>query len=92
MDDYTIMLLAAGLKGCIGKGKRSPEVLAAALKQHHAIYFVAVGGIGALLSKCVKKVEEIAYEDLGTESIKKLWVEDFPAFVGCDINGGYIYE
>ena len=91
MDDYTIMLLAAGLKGCIGKGKRSPEVLAA-LKQHHAIYFVAVGGIGALLSKCVKKVEEIAYEDLGTESIKKLWVEDFPVFVGCDINGGYIYE
>ena len=91
MDDYTVMLLEAGLKGCIGKGKRSLEVLAA-LKQHHAVYFVAIGGLGALLSKCVIKTEEIAYEDLGTESIKKLWVEDFPVFVGLDVNGGYIYE
>ena len=91
MDNYTTALLEVGLKGCIGKGRRSSEVLAE-LRKHHAIYFVAIGGVAALQSKCVKMVEEIAYDDLGTESIKKLWVEDFPVFVGSDSYGGYIYE
>ena len=86
MDPFTPRLLAEGLKACMGKGNRGPEVQEA-LKQHHAVYFMAVGGAGAMLSQFVKKIEVVAYEDLGTESIKRLEVEDFPAVVMDDCQG-----
>ena len=74
MDPFTPRLLAEGLKACMGKGNRGPEVQAA-LKEHHAVYLMAVGGAGAMLSQFVKKIEVIAYEDLGTESIKRMEVK-----------------
>ena len=86
MDPFTPPLLAAGLKACMGKGNRGPEVQAA-LKQYHAVYFMAIGGAGAMLSQYVKKLEVIAYEDLGTESLKRVEVEDFPAVVMDDCEG-----
>jgi fumarate hydratase subunit beta len=86
MDPFTPRLLAEGLKACMGKGNRGPEVQEA-LKQYTAVYFMAVGGAGAMLSKFVKKVEVIAYEDLGTESLKRVEVEDFPAVVMDDCEG-----
>lgn len=86
MDPFTPRLLAEGLKACMGKGNRGPEVQEA-LKQYHAVYFMAVGGAGAMLSQFVKKIEVVAYEDLGTESIKRLEVEDFPAVVMDDCQG-----
>jgi fumarate hydratase subunit beta len=86
MDPFTPRLLAAGLKACMGKGNRGPEVQQA-LKQHTAVYFMAVGGAGAMLSQFVKSVEVIAYEDLGTESLKRVVVEDFPAVVMDDCEG-----
>ena len=73
MDKYTPLLLEKGLKGMIGKGKRSDEVIES-MHKNHAVYFAAIGGAGALLSKCIKKSEVIAYEDLGTEAIRKLEV------------------
>ena len=84
MDLFTPRLLQEGLKACMGKGNRGPEVQEA-LKQYHAVYFMAVGGAGAMLSQFVKKVEVVAYEDLGTESLTRLEVADFPAVVlaGC---------
>ena len=91
MDVYTPLLLEKGLQGMIGKGKRSPEVLEA-IKKHGAVYFAATGGAGALLSKCILKSDVIAYEDLGTEAVRKLTVRDFPAIVAADMYGGYIYE
>lgn len=91
MDVYTPMLLEAGLKGMIGKGKRSPEVKEA-IKKHKAIYFAAAGGAGALLSKRIKKAEVVAYEDLGPEAIYRLEVEDFPVVVVNDIYGNDLYE
>lgn len=91
MDVYTPMLLEAGLKGMIGKGKRSPEVREA-IKKHKAIYFAAAGGAGALLSKRIKKAEVVAYEDLGPEAIYRLEVEDFPVVVVNDIYGNDLYE
>lgn len=91
MDKYTPALLDLGLKGMIGKGKRSPEVRDAIIK-NKAVYFAAVGGAGALLSKSVKESEVIAYEDLGTEAIRKLTVEDFPAIVVIDSKGNNLYE
>ena len=75
MDKYTPLLLEKGLKGMIGKGKRSDEVIES-MHKNHAVYFAAIGGAGALLSKCIKKSEVIAYEDLGTEAIRKLEVEN----------------
>jgi fumarate hydratase subunit beta len=75
----------------IGKGKRSPEVVAA-MKEHGAVYFGAIGGCGALLSKCVKKAEVIAYEDLGAEAIRRLEVEDLPVTVIIDSQGNNLYE
>jgi len=90
MDRYTPALLARGLKGTIGKGPRSAEVREA-LQQHKAVYFGGIGGAGALLSKCIKSVELIAYEDLGTEAIRRLQVEDFPAIVVNDCHGGDAY-
>lgn len=91
MDKYTPLMLANGLKGMIGKGKRSQEVIEA-IKKNHAVYFAAVGGAGALLSKCIKKSEVIAYDDLGTEAIRRLEVEDLPVIVVIDKDGNNLYE
>ena len=91
MDAYSPTLIAQGETGMIGKGKRGPEVVAA-MKEHGAVYFGAIGGCGALLSKCVKKAEVIAYEDLGAEALRKLYVEDMPLFVIIDCEGNNLYE
>ena len=91
MDKYTPVLLDLGLRGMIGKGKRSAEVKATMVK-NKAIYLAAVGGAGALLSKCIIKSEIIAYEDLGTEAIRKMEVKDFPAVVVIDTQGNDLYE
>ncbi len=91
MDKYTPLLLEYGLKGMIGKGKRSLQVIEA-MKKNGAVYFAAIGGAGALLSKCIKKSEVIAYEDLGTEAIRKLEVENLPAIVVIDSKGNNLYE
>ncbi len=91
MDKYTPAMLEQGLKGMIGKGKRSKEVISAII-ENQAVYFAAVGGAGALLSKCIKKSEVIAYDDLGTEAIRKLRVENFPVIVVIDSQGHNLYE
>jgi len=91
MDAYTPRLLAAGLKAMTGKGNRSPAVREA-LKKYKAVYFVTTGGAGALLAKCIKKAEVIAYEDSGPEAVLRLTVEDFPAIVANDIYGGDLFE
>lgn len=91
MDKYTPLLLENGLNGMIGKGKRSKEVIDAIIK-NKAVYFAAVGGAGALLSKCIKESEVIAYDDLGTEAIRKMRVEDFPVIVVIDSKGNNLYE
>jgi len=91
MDSYTPKLIEQGLKGMIGKGARSAEVKAA-IKEHKAVYFAAVGGAAALIAKSIKKAEVIAYEDLGAEAIRRLEVENFPAIVINDIHGNDLYE
>jgi fumarate hydratase subunit beta len=91
MDPFTPALLALGLKGMIGKGKRSKEVIEA-LKHHKAVYFGATGGAGALLSQAVRECQVVAYEDLGTEAIHRLVVEDFPVVVINDVLGQDLYE
>ena len=91
MDAYTPQLLESGLRGMIGKGRRSAEVIEA-MKKADAVYFAAVGGAGALLSKHITKCEVIAYDDLGTEAIHKLYVEDFPAIVVIDCKGNSLYK
>ena len=91
MDAYSPTLIKEGLTGMIGKGKRGPEVIDA-MKKCGAVYFGAIGGCGALLSKCIKKAEVIAYEDLGAEAIRRLEVEDFPAIVIIDSEGNNLYE
>ena len=91
MDAYSPVLIALGQTGMIGKGKRGPEVIAA-MKEHGAVYFGAIGGCGALLSKCIKKREPVAYEDLGAEAICRLEVENFPAIVIIDAQGNNLYE
>lgn len=91
MDKYTPALLDLGLGGMIGKGKRSPEVISS-MQKNKAVYFAAVGGAGALLSKCIKEAEIIAYEDLGTEAIRKLKVEKLPVIVVIDEEGTNLYE
>lgn len=91
MDRYTPQLLDLGLGGMIGKGKRSPEVIEG-IKRNGAVYFAAVGGAGALLSKCITKSEVIAYNDLGTEAVRRLTVENFPAIVVIDSEGNNLYE
>jgi len=91
MDPYTIPLLEAGLKGMIGKGNRSPEVKEA-LKKYKAVYFAAIGGAAALIASRIKEAEVIAYEDLGAEAVRRLYVEDFPVIVVNDIYGGDAYE
>jgi len=91
MDKYAPKLLDLGLLGMIGKGKRKQEVKDAMIR-NGAVYFAAVGGAGALLSKCITESEIVAYEDLGTEAIRKLTVKDFPAIVVMDSNGNNMYE
>jgi len=91
MDAYSPTMIKLGQTGMIGKGKRSPEVVAA-MKEHGAVYFGAIGGCGALLSKCIKKAEVIAYDDLGAEAIRRLEVEDFPVVVIIDSEGNNLYE
>ncbi|MGH7277817.1 MAG: Fe-S-containing hydro-lyase [Candidatus Rokuibacteriota bacterium] len=91
MDTFTPALLALGLKGTIGKGVRSQPVKDA-LRRYRAVYFGAIGGAGAVLSQFVKKLEIVAYEDLGTEAIRRLEVEGFPAIVVNDCHGGDLYQ
>ena len=91
MDRYTPRLLDLGLGAMIGKGKRTQEVMDAIVR-NGCVYFAAVGGAGALLSKCIKKSEVIAYDDLGTEAIRRLEVEDFPVIVVIDSQGNNLYE
>lgn len=90
MDEFTPTLLKAGVKGMIGKGSRSKEVIAA-IKKYKSVYFLTYAGCGALLSKYVKKVKVVAYPDLGPEAILKLEVENFPLIVGIDPEGRNIY-
>jgi fumarate hydratase subunit beta len=90
MDKYAPTLLDLGQKAMIGKGKRSKEVIDAIIR-NHAVYFAAVGGAGALLSKCIKKSEVVCYEDLGAEAILKIDVEEFPAIVVIDKDGTDLY-
>lgn len=91
MDSYAPILMEHGLKGMIGKGSRSKSVRDAMVK-YKAVYFAAIGGAGALLARCVKASEIVAYEELGPEAIRKLTVEDFPAVVVNDTYGNDLYE
>ncbi len=91
MDPYTPDLLAQGLKAMIGKGKRSKEVIDAMIR-HKAVYLAAIGGAGALISKCIKEVRIAAYEDLGPEAIRELRVEELPVIVVIDTQGNNLYE
>lgn len=91
MDKYAPDLLDRGLKGMIGKGKRS-QAVKDAIVRNKAVYFAAVGGAGALLSKCIKKSTVIAYDDLGTEAVRELEVENFPVIVVIDSEGNNLYE
>ena len=91
MDKYAPSLLDLGQIAMIGKGKRSAEVIEA-IKRNSAVYFAAIGGAGALLSKCIKTSEVVAYDDLGTEAIRKLYVENFPVIVVIDSEGNNLYE
>jgi fumarate hydratase subunit beta len=91
MDRYTPYLLDLGLKGMIGKGPRGPEVKES-IRKNKAIYFAAVGGAGALISKAIRKAEVIAYPELGTEAVMRLEVEDFPVIVVNDVHGADVYR
>ena len=91
MDKYAPDLLDLGLKGMIGKGKRSQAVIDGIVR-NGAVYFAAVGGAGAILSKCIKKSTVIAYDDLGTEAIRELEVENLPVIVVIDSEGNNLYE
>lgn len=91
MDKYAPTLLDLGQTGMIGKGKRNEDVISS-MKKNTAVYFAAVGGTGALLSQCIKKSEVIAYDDLGTEAIRKLYVENLPVITVIDCQGNNLYE
>ena len=91
MDKYAPRLLSLGQTGMIGKGRRSDAVISS-MKENCAVYFAAVGGAGALLSKCIKKAEVLAYEDLGAEAIYKLEVDNFPVIVVIDCEGNNLYD
>lgn len=91
MDKYAPTLMDLGQLGMIGKGRRSKEVKEAMIR-NKAVYFAAIGGAGALLSKCITSSEVIAYEDLGTEAIRKLTIKDFPVIVVMDSKGNDLYE
>ena len=91
MDKYAPTLLDCGLTGMIGKGKGNQDVISS-MEKNTAVYFAAVGGAGALLSQCIKKSEVIAYDDLGTEAIRKLYVEKLPVITVIDCQGNNLYE
>lgn len=91
MDPYAPALMNVGLKGMIGKGPRSEEVINS-MKKNKAVYLAAIGGAAVVVASAIKKAEVIAYEDLGTEAIRKLEVEDFPCIVANDVNGNDIYQ
>ncbi len=91
MDKYAPTLLDLGLKAMIGKGKRTRQVIDAVIR-NKAVYFAAVGGAGALLSKCITKSEIVCYEDLGAEAIRKIEIKDFPVIVVIDCEGNNLYE
>ncbi len=91
MDKFTPRLLDSGLKGMIGKGKRSKEVIEAIVR-NRAVYFAAIGGAAALIAKSIKKTEPVCYDDLGTESVRRYYVEDFPCVVAIDCEGNDIYN
>ncbi len=91
MDAYAPTMMSVGARGMIGKGARLKEVIDA-MKEHSGVYFGAIGGAGALLSKCIKSAEVIAYEDLGAEALRKLYVEDMPLVVIIDSYGNNLYE
>lgn len=91
MDAYSPAMINAGETGMIGKGKRSSEVIEA-MKKNGAVYFGAIGGAGAYLSRCIRKAEIVCYEDLGAEALRRLEVVDFPAFVIIDSEGNNLYE
>lgn len=90
MDIYTPELINLGLAATIGKGMRNSAVIES-MKKHHALYLCAIGGAGALAAKCVKKLDVVAFEDLGCESVKRLEIVDFPLIVGIDTHGGNIF-
>jgi len=91
MDAYAPTMMAVGARGMIGKGARLPEVVEA-MKQYGGVYFGAIGGAGALLAKCIKSAELVAYEDLGAEALRKLYVEEMPLVVIIDSEGNNLYE
>ncbi len=91
MDAYSPTLIALGQTGMIGKGKRGENVISA-MKDHGCVYFGAIGGCGALISRCIKKAEVVAYPDLGPEAVHRLEVEDFPVTVIIDSQGNNLYE
>ena len=91
MDNYTPALLELGMRGMIGKGRRT-EAVRESMMKNQAVYFAAVGGAGALLSKSILQAEVIAYEDLGTEAIRKLEIKDFPVIVVMDCEGNNLYD
>lgn len=91
MDAYTPTLLDLGLRGMIGKGARTPEVIAS-IRKNQAVYFAAIGGAAAVMAQCVRSVEIIAYEELGAEAVRKLEVEDLPVIVAIDSQGSNYYE
>ena len=91
MDAYAPTMMSVGARGMIGKGARLPEVVEA-MKKYSGVYFGAIGGAGALLAKCIKKCDLIAYEDLGAEALRELYVEDFPTVVIIDSEGRNLYE
>ena len=91
MDAYSPTLISLGARGMIGKGERSDAVISA-MKEHGGVYFGAIGGAGALLSKCVRSAQVVAYEDLGTEAIRRLYVENMPLVVVIDSEGNNLYR
>ncbi len=91
MDKVAPILMEHGLKGMIGKGNRNTEVIES-MKKHKCVYFAAIGGLGAMISKSILNSEVLCYEDLGTEAIHRFWVKDFPAIVVIDSNGNNLYE
>lgn len=91
MDAYAPTMMSVGARGMIGKGARLPEVIDA-MKKYSGVYFGAIGGAGALLAKCIKSAELIAFEDLGAEALRKLYVEDMPLMVIIDSEGNNLYE
>jgi fumarate hydratase subunit beta len=91
MDDFTLELLALGLRAMIGKGRRSHEVVRA-IQRHGAVYFGAVGGAGALLARRIRRQEPVAWDDLGAEAVVRLWLDEFPVVVINDSYGGDLYD